>query len=63
MECLSYEVVSKPYFGEKGIKLAAQVYQNTTLEKVVKYLNDTMVNNHEWAFQQNLAPGHNTRST
>lgn len=60
---VSYSGLTQVFFCEKGVKICATVYQNTTLANVVEPLSRTMFKNRHWVFQQDSAPAHKARGT
>jgi hypothetical protein len=60
---VSHQGVNPLHFCEKGVKTAAQVYQEDVLQRVVKPLNTTLFNCQTWVFQQDSAPAHKAKMT
>ena len=60
---VSYDATTKLHFCEKGVKTSAKVYENTVLETVVKFFNNTLFSNEHWSFKQDLAPACKANST
>jgi len=51
------------HFDEKGVKTGAQVYQEDTLQGIMKPLNTSLFNGQEWVFQQDSSPAHKAKTT